>query len=174
MDKLDQIDQRALLLKRGTRLLAKACGGNDAAGSILGRSGESVRRWGDPEAPETIPGFFIALLEADCGQPIVTRMLAELAGQELRPRKGEPVGGCLASAHAEAMIAHAELTQVLVAAKRDGVITPNEANAITRAGVKAQATVGDILKAARPGETRAQPAPALPGAIVQLKPGEAG
>lgn len=153
MDKLDQIDQRALLLKRGTRLLAKACGGNDAAGDICGRSGETVRRWADPAVPETIPAYFVALLEAECGQPVVTRMLAEMAGQSLRPQKGEPVDGCMASAHAEAMIAQARLTQVVVAAKSDGIITKNEADAIARAGVEAQARVGHLLKVTREGKT---------------------
>lgn len=153
MDKLDQIDQRALLLKRGTRLLTKACGGQEAAGDICGRSGETVRRWGDPNVPETIPAFFVALLEAETGQPIVTRMLADMAGQSLRPLKGEPVDGCMASAHAEAMIAQAKLTQTVVAAKKDGVITENEANAIARAGVEAQAAVGNLLKVTRPGKT---------------------
>lgn len=151
MDKLDQIDQRALLLKRGTRMLAKACGGNEAAGDIVGRSGESVRRWGDPAVPETIPAFFIAQLEAECGQPILTRMLAEMAGHLLKPQSGEPVGACLASAHAEVMVAAADLTRTVVEAKRDGVITPNENAAIAQAGIKAQAAVGNLLQAARPG-----------------------
>lgn len=151
MDKLDQIDQRTLLLKRGTRLLAKACGGNEAAGEIVGRSGESVRRWGDPAVPETIPVFFLAQLEAECGQPILTRMLAELAGHSLKPPTGEPAGACLASAHAEVMVAAADLTRTVVEAKRDGVITPNENAAIARAGVKAQAAVGNLMRAAGPG-----------------------
>lgn len=148
MDTLDQMDPRALLLKRGLRLLAKACGGNEAAAAIVDRSGETVRRWGDPELPETIPLHLAVLLEAECGKPILTRIMAELSGHGLSPLGGAPDGGCLVSAHAEAMMASAELTQTVVAAKRDGVITPNENAAITRDGLKAQEAIGKLIQAA--------------------------
>lgn len=174
MDKLDHIDQRALLLKRGTRLLAKACGGQEAAGDICGRSGETVRRWGDPNVPETIPVYMIALLEAECGQPLLTRMLAEMSGHALKPLKGEPVEGCIVTAHAEASLANAELHMTVLEAKRDGVITPNEAEKIGRAGVRAQAAVGKLLSATkagrvqRPGQADPAPAEAAPAAPASL------
>lgn len=158
MDKLDQMDQRALLLKRGTRLLSKACGGDEASGEVVSRSGETVRRWGDTNCPETAPIWAIALLEAECGKPIVTRMLAEMSGHALKAVSGEPAGACLASAHAEVMLAAAALTQTVVEAKRDGVITPNENAAIARDGVKVQSAVGNLLRASRPGPAAA-PAP---------------
>jgi len=161
VDKLDQIDQRALLLKRGTRLLAKACGGNEAAGDIVSRSGETVRRWGDTECPETAPIYAILQLEAECGKPIVTRMLAEMSGHALKPVSGEPAGACLATAHAEVMLAAAALTQTVVEAKRDGVITPNENAAIARDGVRVQSAVGNLMKASGPGPAAAPPALAV-------------
>lgn len=168
MDKLDQMDPRALLLKRGTRLLAKACGGNEAAGSVVSRSGETVRRWGDPEFPDTIPLYAAMLLEAECGKPILTRLLAELSGHALKPVEGEPAGACIDTAHADMLQGVTDLTREVIAAKRDGIITPNENSVIVRAGMQAQDAIGKLLIAATPSSPPQAPAP-----LRAVKSGEA-
>jgi hypothetical protein len=70
------------------------------------------------------------------------------------------------------MLASADLTREVVEAKRDGVITPNENAAISRAGMKAQDAIGKLLRAAGPTPSSPQEA-TPPGAVRLLKPGQA-
>lgn len=171
MDKLAQIDQRQALLKRGTRMLATACGGNEAAGSIIGRSGEAVRRWGHIDFDETIPVYQAMLLEAECGQPVVTRLLSEMSGHGLVPREGLSVEACLREAHNDFMLEALDLSRELIEAKRDGKITPNEQAGIQRRGLAVKERVGAILNLATPGPIRPNPAPAGEGVTPIRKAG---
>lgn len=160
---LDTAEPGFLLLKRASRLLIKAAGGLQAAGEIAGRSHEQMRRYGDPASPESLPVHLAMRLEAECGQPYVTRALAEASGHALRPMQGRGSDGGLPMAFAEATMAGAEFHREVALAKADGVIPPNEENAIARAGAKAQAAIGTVL-AVVAGATPPVPPPASPDA----------
>lgn len=147
MDTIDAIGPDVLLLKRASRVLIKACGNLHEAGAIAQRSHEQMRRYGDPACPDTLPIHLAMRLEAECGQPYVTRAMAELSGHSLRPMKGREPGEALPIAFAESLMAGAEFQSVVARAKADGVITPNEENEISRAGAKAQARIGAVLQA---------------------------
>lgn len=162
MDKLDQMDPRQLLLKRGARMLAKACGGDEAAGSVVSRSDETVRRWGDPNFPETMPIFCAVQLEAECGMPILTRLMAQMAKQALVPEEGLPAPETLRNANDDMMLAVLDLSREVIEAKRDGMITPNEQAKIQRKGIAASERIGDVLDAAGTG-------PAVPPGVTPLR-----
>lgn len=158
MDTLDTIGPEILLLKRASRMVIKACGSLHEAGAIAQRSHEQMRRYGDPLCPDTLPIHLALRLEAECGQPYVTRALAELSGHSLRPIKAREPGEALPIAFAEATMAGAEFQSVVARAKADGVITPNEENEIARAGAKAQARIGAVMQAVA-GVVAPPPAP---------------
>ena len=146
MDSIDQTDDRLVMLKRATRVLIKACGKLEAAAEITGKSHEQMRRYGDPLCPETMPVFMIAQLEAECGEPYVTRQLAGMSRHSLRPEGARDVGPDLRTAYAMARVATATFDHTVAVAKADGVITPNEHKAISDRGAEAQAAINDVVR----------------------------
>jgi len=73
-------------LKAGFRELVKLVGGQDYAARLLGVSQSRISENAAPHQPDcTARIHHIAALEAEAGVPVVTRILAELAGHELVP-----------------------------------------------------------------------------------------
>ncbi|RXF72093.1 phage regulatory CII family protein [Hansschlegelia zhihuaiae] len=73
-----------LALKAATRELVKRCGGQEAAARATRVNHQSLSRYGSLEDAQNFsPVDVIADLEAEIGEPIVTRELASLAGRTL-------------------------------------------------------------------------------------------
>ena len=73
-----------LALKAATRAIVKRCGGQEAAAENTRVSHQALSRYGALEdSPNFAPIDVIADLEAEIGEPIVTRELASLLGLKL-------------------------------------------------------------------------------------------
>lgn len=84
-----------LALKAAVRRLTKGCGGQEAAAQVTRVDFQRIGRYGRPHEAQHAPVDVIADLEADSGEPMVTRVLADLQGYVLVPKPGAravPVG----------------------------------------------------------------------------------
>lgn len=87
-----RISEQQLKLKAATRRLVKEAGTQEEAARVLGMHHSIIGHWGQPERSESyIRADAIIALEKEAGQPIVTELLADEAGYELRPRRVEMV-----------------------------------------------------------------------------------
>lgn len=74
-------------LKAAARRMIKVAGGLESASTACRASKTSLGRFGSIHDEQFIPADVIADLEADVGEPIVSRELARLAGYELTPAR---------------------------------------------------------------------------------------
>lgn len=82
-------DDRKAKIKAATRKLVTQAGGQESAAQVCRVNAASLSFYGLPHRDQFIPADAIADLERDVGLPLVTRVLAELAGYDLVPRHGE-------------------------------------------------------------------------------------
>jgi len=82
-------DERKAKIKAATRKLVTQAGGVESAAQVCRVTGASLSYYGLPHRDQFIPADAIADLENDVGLPLVTRVLAELAGYDLVPRDGD-------------------------------------------------------------------------------------
>lgn len=119
-------------LKAGFRELVKLVGGQDYAARLLGVSQSRISENAAPHQPDcTARIHHIAALEAEAGVPVVTRILAELAGHELVPlgtfKTEDP------HIHLARIIKDAgEVSIAISQALADGRISPAEARTLKR------------------------------------------
>lgn len=72
-------------LKLASKRLVKACGGLESAALITRVGHSELARYYDPAEKLYLPIDIAADLETDCGNPLVTAVLAKLAGHEMTP-----------------------------------------------------------------------------------------
>lgn len=122
-----------LRIKAATRDLVKACGGVVRAGEIALVSKTEVSRWQAPGSPDLITIPATLALEADCGLPLVTQVMADMSGRRLSdPDADQRQQACLATNIAETLRKSAEVMTSYAAAIADGVVTAAEAEVIDR------------------------------------------
>jgi len=69
-----------LRLKAAARALVKKAGGQESAAMVTRASHQTLSRYGLPDDATFMPVDVVADLEADVGAPVITRVLADLAG----------------------------------------------------------------------------------------------
>ena len=78
-----------LSLKAAVRRLVKACGGQEACALMPGmpknKRPQAFSDYGNPRKPDMLPLRLLPIMEADCGQPIVSDVLAAVTGHKLVP-----------------------------------------------------------------------------------------
>lgn len=147
-------------LKAAVRDLVTAAGGGVRAAKISRADAPMLSRYGSVHDERFAPIDVIADLEQEVGDPIVTRMLADLAGYELVP-KAE------AQAHGEDFIQHvADVATTMGAAvgglaqaQADGRVTPEEAAALVSKFVAAGTQIAETTKDLQRTAEAARPAP---------------
>lgn len=75
-------------IKAATRKLVSHAGGPVAASAVTRGGHQNIGRYGSAQADDAerfMPADVIADLESECGQPVLTRALAKLAGHLLVP-----------------------------------------------------------------------------------------
>lgn len=146
-------------VKAATRDLVARCGGVVRAGEIAHVSKTEISRWqsvGD-EGIVTIPA--VLALEADCGVPLVTSVMADLQGRRLSDATTDGAGAaCLYRDHADLMRRSAEVTAAMAEALADGSVTPAEAERVDSAARDLDASLDRL----RQGLAHARVVP-LPG-----------
>lgn len=115
-------------LKAANRMLIKLNGGIEACVDLTSLSKSQIGRCNSDKDTDLLPIASVIRLEAECGNPVVTRAMAELHGCQLvdPDEKGED-GRCLMRDNAEMQQRNSEFQSGLYAAVGDNVITPNEA-----------------------------------------------
>lgn len=117
-----------LRLKAGFRDLVDAAGGNARAARVSRAAGSMLSRYGAIHEQTQCPIDIVADLEQETNDPIVTRILADLAGYVLVPKTAAPatsetILGHLSDVHA----ATSDLQAELIRDAADGAIDDEEA-----------------------------------------------
>jgi hypothetical protein len=140
MGKLDDSEVR-WLLSAATRDLVTRAGRLERAAVTCGLSTSHLQRCCDPDSDSILPVVAAILLEQDTGKPIVTELLASLAGYRLVPIDGAPVAAApVADAFAGTVREVGDVLTTTSSAIADGVVTETEARHIANAigGAKVQ------------------------------------
>lgn len=120
-----------LRLKAAFRDLVAAAGGNVRAATLSRADSARLSRYGAVQETTQAPIDVIAALEREVGEPIVTRVLAELAGYELVPREKPVETGQAMLVHVGEIAGSAgQLLAELSSAVADQTITPTERETI--------------------------------------------
>lgn len=125
-------DELAHTLKAGFRDLVALAGGQARAADISGTTQTRVSENASAYYPDCTPRVHhVALLEADARKPVVTKLLAELAGFELVPLGTH--GNADPHTHLARIIKDTgEVAGALSQALADGRISPHEARSLKR------------------------------------------
>jgi hypothetical protein len=138
-------------VKAAQRDLIKLCGGIERSAELTSISKSQIGRMNNPADGELMTLAAVVILEADCGQPVVTAVMAETNGRRLTDPEAERAAevGVL-SAHADLMRQNGELAYSMSVAIADGRVTPAEAQTIDRVAAKV-AEANSELRAALAG-----------------------
>lgn len=137
-------------LKAEFRDLVEAAGGVTRAARITRVNAPRLSNYCSAQDPSFAPIDVIADLEAEVGEPVVTRILADLAGYVLvRKAAVERPVETIDRAAAPVMQAVGKAMMELGSALRDGVCTPQEAAAILPTVTTACAEIHDLDAALR-------------------------
>ncbi|WP_288430232.1 hypothetical protein [uncultured Agrobacterium sp.] len=132
-------------VKAAQRDLIERCGGIRRAEEITGFSKSQVGRWNSPNDPDLMPIGVIASLERDCGQALVTSVMAETNGRRLSdPEIERAQDVCLLRNHAELMRQSAELAHTIAGVVADGQVTPSEAASVDRVAAELERAASDL------------------------------
>lgn len=134
-------------LKAATRDLVSTAGGPNRASTITRGAPSYLSRYGLAHEQMFAPVDIIADLEAECGTPFVTRMLADLAGYDLVP-KAE------ASASADRLTSHlgdvartaGGVMSSLADAIGDGQLTEDERRAIDSRAAETETELAELRR----------------------------
>lgn len=120
-------------VKSATRDLVQACGGVVRAGEISHNSKSEVSRWQTATDEAIIPLACVLVLEADCGLPLVTTVMADLGGRRLEgPSEEAGNASAMLGQCTDTMRAASELLGSAAAAFADGMITGAELEILDR------------------------------------------
>ena len=137
-------------LKAAQRDLIERCGGVVRAGEKCSASKSEAGRWNHDGYPDLMPLAAVLQLEADCGMPLVTGVMAELNGRRLADPEAieEAVNGCIMAAHAEVVVQASDLMAKGAMAFSDGRLTPTETAGIDRAAAALERATSNLRQAA--------------------------
>ena len=115
-------DSTHYALKGATADLVERCGGQKRAGQLLDVTQQQVSKLALREGDGMLSIRQKLVLEADCGEPVMTRVEAELLGYRLERTGPTPIdpAGCPLSAHAAVMLEVADVCRVFALAQADG------------------------------------------------------
>jgi len=134
-------------VKAATRDLIKVCGGVVRAGEIARASKSEVSRWQSVGDEGIIPITAMLALERDCGEPFITRVLADLNGRRISgPDEAPETSFSVMSDHAEVVRAAAEVMAAGATALADGKVTPAEAEMFDRSASELERAVAPLRR----------------------------
>lgn len=140
-------------IKGAQRHLIDRCGGIGGAVEITSYGKSNVGRWNNPTDPDLMPISAVLALEADCGEPLVTAVMAELNGRRLSDPDGdEAAPATVFSRHAETVRRAGELMAAGAQAFSDGRVTPTEMLLLGQLANDLQSAVADLQMALASGK----------------------
>ncbi|PRD42471.1 hypothetical protein C5748_16240 [Phyllobacterium phragmitis] len=134
-------------LKAAQRDLIKLAGQIERVAEITSISKSQVGRWNNTQDTDLIPLNAVLLLEAECGVPIVTAVMAELNGRRLAdPDEAQKSTGTILARYAETVRQAGELMSAGAKAFADGKLTPAEAQQMDRVANDVERSLSDLRK----------------------------
>lgn len=132
-------------LKAAQRDLIKMCGGIARAADLTSTSTSHVGRWNQAKDTDLMPINAIIILEADCGQPLVTSAMAELNGFRVEdPERAIKTTASIMTSLADTMQEAGALFASGAAAAADGKYTPAELTALERGAAVLNTKIGSL------------------------------
>ena len=134
-------------IKAATRDLIKACGGVVRAGEIANASKSEMSRLQSATDPDIIGIPQALALQADCGLPLVTTVMAEMEGRRLTDpvADGREASGVFSRA-ADSIRAAGEMMAGIATAQADGELTTAEAEICDRLAGEVERSVGQLRR----------------------------
>lgn len=126
-------DEWFFRIKTATRSLVKMIGTHENAGLVAGVSKSQMHRWGSTTDAELITLTAAMKLEAECGMPCLTEVMAARLGNHLVRTNGTAPPSCMVSAFAGIADEFGDVANKVAEAIGDGEISPNEFTAINDA-----------------------------------------
>lgn len=123
-------DEWFFRIKTATRALVRMIGTHEAAGLIAGVSKTQMHRWAHAADPDMITLPAAMKLEAECGMPCVTEVMAAQLGNHLVRTDGSSPPSCLVSAFGKLSDEFADVAGRVGEAIEDGSVSPNDHAAI--------------------------------------------
>lgn len=148
-------------IKAATRDLVTRCGGVVRSGEIANVSKTEISRWQNSAGEDIISLPAALALEAECGVPLVTAVMADLNGRRLSDEAaaGESAASLFRD-HAELMRKSAEVASTMAEALADGTVTPAEAERVDAAARELDIAL-DAMRRSLAGVRAAGPVVAL-------------
>lgn len=132
-------------LKAAQRDLIKMCGGIVRAAELTSTSTSHVGRWNQAKDTDLMPINAIIILEADCGQPLVTSAMAELNGFRVEdPERAIKTTTSIMTSLADTMQEAGALFASGAAAAADGKYTPAELTTLERGAAVLNTKIGSL------------------------------
>lgn len=128
-----QRDEWFFRIKTATRALVKMIGTHEAAGVIAGVSKTQMHRWAHPSDADLITLTAAMKLEAECGMPCISEVMAAQLGHHLLSNQGTTPPSCMVTAFAGIADEFGEVSGRVADAIQDGTMSPNEHTAINDA-----------------------------------------
>jgi hypothetical protein len=120
-------------LKAAQTDLIERCGGIPRVAEKTGYSVAHVGRWNNRMAPDLMPHLVIPVLEADCGEALITSIFAEATGRSVSDPEG-PIDedACIMATTADVMTAAASFQREAAFAFSGEDLSPATADAIEK------------------------------------------
>lgn len=132
-------------LKAAQRDLIDRCGGILRCEQLTGFSKSHVGRWNNPNEGDVMPIGAVVVLERDCGQALITAVMAEANGRRLTDPDAERASEVnVLTAHADLMRQGAELANSIACAIADGKVTPSEAQVVDRVAAAMERATSEL------------------------------
>lgn len=147
-------------IKAAQRDLIKLCGGLDRCVELTSISRSHLGWMQNAADGEIMPIPAVLALEADCGQPLMTSVMAGISGRRLTdPDEEQAVSACVLSTYAEYKRDDAELGVEVALSMADGDFTPSEITRADRKAAKVQEKLSDFRAALASGKAIGGPRP---------------
>lgn len=132
-------------IKAAQRDLIKLCGGLDRCVEITSISRSHLGRMQNAADAEIMPIAAVLALEADCGQALITSVMAGMNGRRLTdPEEEKAISACVMSTYAGMKREGAELDIEMALGMADGNLSPAELTRADRVAAKLQEKLTDF------------------------------
>lgn len=140
-------------IKAAQRDLIRLCGGLDRCVEITSVSRSHLGRMQNATDAEIMPIAVAIALEADCGQALVTSVMAGINGRRLTdPEADQAVSACVLSTYADYRREDADLGVEVALGMSDGNLTPSEITRADRKAARVQEKLADFRAALASGK----------------------
>ncbi|WP_428031519.1 hypothetical protein [Ancylobacter sp.] len=133
-----------LRIVAATRDLITECGGAERCAELLGVHAGSVYRY--QQDKDMIPLLSAMVLEADCGRPCVTRIMADYSGHQLVAAEERASGPllCIHTRFNATLREFADVSEAFAEAQADGRFSASDAELVDREAAGLARAVDDL------------------------------